>query len=112
MQGDGLSRGSVVRAMTRVAQIKWKVPRQLMGTFHCSHNLLLFQILVQSVMLFLLFLLAFFLCAFLFLCHCLLPPYGIQKTGLTVIAAKSVTAINRVVKEANKRSYNFYRPNN
>jgi hypothetical protein len=38
-------------------------------------------------MLFLLFLLTFFLCAFFLLCHYLVPPHGIQKTSLVIIAA-------------------------
>jgi hypothetical protein len=64
------------------------------------------EVFVQSVMLsFFLFLFAFFL-----LCHYLLPPYGIQKTGLLIMASDLAATINRIVKDADKRSYSFYRP--
>src|SRR4030042_3706390 len=48
-----------------------------------------------------------FLLCFLLLCHCMLPPYMAQQTGLT--SSKRITF--RIVKEADKCSYNFYRPN-
>jgi hypothetical protein len=77
------------------------------GTFHFPHNPLSSQGGVGSVMLFLFFL----LCSFLFLlCHCSLPPYGIQKTSFVIIATISAI-IRSIVKEAKKCCYGFYRPN-
>ncbi len=93
------------------AKKKWKIPQQLNGTFHFPHNFCRIKFLSAALCYFLFFFFAvFFFAFFFFAIVCYL--HMAQKTSLFNNAIKLTGITDRVVKEANKCSYNFYRPNN
>jgi hypothetical protein len=93
------------------AQIKWKVPRQLKGTFHLPHNLLFSQTIALSVMLFSIFSSCLFSLRLSFSLPLFVTSIWRTKNWFTNNRGELAGITDRIVKEANKRSYNFYRPN-